>query len=51
MTFYTIQWHFSVNPELVTTLQRICSYPHDLAVLSSTHEAFKYDNVNQNRYT
>ena len=46
MTFYTIQWHFSVNPELVTKLLRIYSYLLDLAVLSSTHEAFKYDNVN-----
>ena len=46
MTFYTIEWHFSVNPELVTKLQRIYSYPHDLEVLSSTREAFKYDNVN-----
>ena len=28
-----------------------CSYPHDLAVLCSTHETLKYDKVNWNRCT
>ena len=48
--FYTILWLFSVNPELLTKSQRVNSFLQDLAVLSGTHEAFKYDSVYRNRY-